>query len=232
MSEVDRQETSSIFGISTAKITVAEPGINHEIFSPKNFSCRQPTVISVGRMSKIKDFPFLIHCFRQVVDLNPKLEGLKLIIVGGNERERFEIGLPQLIGHLDLGSKVEMIDGTDQRGLAEQFRYARVFAGVSRHETFGLLPVEARACGVPFVVRANSSYLTTAIDRLGGYFTNNNSEQDMADKISHILNLPHSDWAEMSHQAVESTKRFQWPKMVDKCLYAYHQILRSQKFVP
>jgi len=229
LSEVDRQETSSIFGIMPSKITVAEPGIDHEIFYPGNFLNRLPVIISAGRMSAIKDFPFLIRCFRQVVNLVPHLEETKLIIVGGNEEERYEIGLPQIIKHFDLESKIEFIDGVDQIRLAEQFRRARIFAGVSKHETFGLLPVEARACGTPSVVRANSGYLTTAIDGFGGYFTNNDSEQDMANKISYILNLSNANWIKKSHQAVETAKKFQWPNMVKTCLDVYQRLLGSSK---
>jgi len=116
--------------------------------------------------------------------------------------------------------------------ICEHFCWAKVFAGVSRHETFGLLPVEARACGTPFVVRANSSYLTTATDGFGGYFANNDSEQDMANRISHILNLSHSGWAEMSRQAIESSKKFQWSETVKICIRAYQQLLESTKFAP
>jgi|GEM_PF-2838157 len=221
LSEVDRQEISSVFGVIVDKITVAEPGVNHEIFHPRNLSYRSPIVISAGRMSRIKDFPFLIRCFRRVVDLNPDLHGLRLIIIGGNDKERREIGLPQAVENLGLSSKVELVDGINQRGLAERFCTAKVFAGVSKHETFGLLPVEARACGAPFVVRANSSYLATATDGFGGYFADNDLEQDMAEKISHILNLSQADWKAMSHQAVESTGKFQWSETVKTCIRVY-----------
>ncbi len=227
LSEIDRREISAIFGVPPTKITVAEPGVNHEIFYPRNLSCRQSIVVSAGRMSRVKDFPFLVRCFRQVVSLNPELEGLRLVIVGGNEKERAEVGLPQIIESLDLESMIEFVNGMDQRSLAEHFCHAKVFAGASKHETFGLLPVEARACGTPFVVRANSSYLTTATDGFGGYFADNNSERDMAIKISHILNLSQSDWAEMSRQAFESAKRFQWTRTVAIGLNVYQPLLES-----
>lgn len=224
LSEIDRHEISSVFGIIVDKITVAEPGVNHEIFHPRNLLHRLPIVISAGRMSKIKDFPFLVRSFRQVVDLNPDLTGLRLAIIGGNDEERYGVGLPQTIESLGLGSRVELIDGANQRGLAEKFCSARVFAGVSKHETFGLLPVEARACGTPFVVRANSSYLTTAANGFGGYFADNDSEQDMASKISHILNLSQTDWTSMSRQAIESSEKFQWSETVKTCIRVYQRL--------
>lgn len=115
-------------------------------------------------------------------------------------------------------------------GLSEKFCGAKVFAGVSKHETFGLLPVEARACGTPFVVRANSSYLATAIDGFGGYFSDNGSEQDMAGKISHILNMSEPEWTEMSNQAVESTRKFQWSETISMCIRVYQGLLESTNF--
>lgn len=219
LSEVDKGETASVFNVPLTKITVAEPGIDSSIFYPRHLD-RLPIVISAGRMSRIKDFPFLIRSFAKTLELN-KDPRLMLIIIGGNDTERNSIGITKMAKDLGIEKRVMFFDGMSQRKMAELFSVAKVFAGVSRHETFGMVPVEARACGTPFVVRSNSSYLETAKNGEGGYFTLNESEYDMALKINKILLLPEIEWKEVSEKAVESTKKYQWPRMAKKCLQIY-----------
>jgi len=87
---------------------------------------------------------------------------------------------------------------------------------------------------ISFILRklSQAKRIGLAIDGFGGYFANNDSEQDMANKISHILNLSHSGWAEMSRQAIESSKKFQWSETVKICTRVYQQLLESTKFAP
>ena len=124
------------------------------------------------------------------------------------------------------------VDGVNQIDLASYFRSARVFVACSRHETFGLLPVEARACGTPFVARANSGYLTTAQDGYGGYFCNSDSETDLADHIQLILELPEVKWQDLSKQAIESVVPYNWLETAHRSLAVYEKTIRKQKIRP
>lgn len=126
---------------------------------------------------------------------------------------RDKLGLSEMVRKLDIQNFVSFVDSVPrQEVLAKYFQIGRVFVGTSRHETFGRLPIEARACGTPFVVRANSSYLATAKNGEGGYFSANNSEEEMARKITEILRLPFQEWQKLSRLAYESTKKFSWRK--------------------
>ena len=89
--------------------------------------------------------------------------------------------------------------------------------------------MEARSCGTPFVVRSNSSYLATARDGEGGYFTDNNSEEEMAQKIGEILRLPFSEWQKLSRFAVKSTDNFSWRKSAEDYLNLYMFLLRKKE---
>ncbi len=178
-------------------------------------------------MSKVKDFPFLIKAFRLALDTLPASVLPKLVIIGGNAAERDELGLPQLAESLELRQHIDFRDGMGQAELARFFLQARLFAGCSQHETFGLLPVEARACGTPWVVRTNSSYITTATEGHGGFFVDNHDEQDMASKIATILTLPEDRWERMSAAAAESTKHYTWTSSAQGCLAVYRDARRS-----
>ncbi len=225
-SEVDKQETSDVFSVSLNKITTASPGVDKSIFRVHDdSSTREPSIISAGRMSKSKDFPFLLRTFRYVVDMLGEESTVKLCIIGGHRTERDAIGLPTIATELGITSRLTFLDGMSHSELAKHFRKAKVFAGVSIHETFGLLPVEARACGTPFVVRANSSYLATAENGYGGFFTDNNDEIAMADRIVQILNLSENEWQQMSKKATESALQYDWSTMAQVCSRVYRQLV-------
>ena len=225
LSTSDKTEVASIFNIPMEKIDVVEPGIDTDVFYP-TFGRRNRTIISAGRMSKIKDFPFLLRSFSIL-----KKRGLNgnLVVIGGNTTERENLGLLDLASALDLTNYLTWIDGVSQIDLANYFRSARVFVACSLHETFGLLPVEARACGTPFVARANSGYLATARDGYGGYFCKSDSEIDLADHIQQVLDLSEIEWQTLSLQAIKSIVPYNWLETARRSLAVYKKTINKQK---
>ena len=229
LSEVDRREICEIFGVDMSKVSVSLPGVDHRVFTPGRSRGREHLVLSAGRMSKIKDFSFLLRAFQLVIE-RECATAPRLVIIGGNQAEREELNLPAQIKLLGLEQHVSFLDGMGQALLAQYLQRAKVFAGSSRHETFGLLPLEARACGTPSVVRKNSSYASLAPNGYGGYIVDNDSEKDMADKIARILSLDDVRWEKVSHEAVESTRRYSWAAMAQSCADVYRdEVEKSQK---
>lgn len=224
----DKKEIKNVFDIKNNKISVVSPGVDHSIFKPPTFETeRSPIVVTAGRMTKIKDYPFLLRAFKKVAEDNRKMKSLSLLIIGGNKSERDILGLEEMVKTLNLNDLVHFKDGVSNQLLASYFRMSRVVVGSSKHETFGRIPVEARACGTPFVVRDNSSYRDTANDGEGGYFTDNNDEEDMASKITKILQLPFKEWQTLSLSAIESTKKFSWTKSAIDHLNLYRILLKN-----
>jgi glycosyltransferase involved in cell wall biosynthesis len=116
--------------------------------SPKfNLHQRYPQfkfiALMVSRLTKEKDFPFALSVFSQVVKEYPKAG---LIIVGdGPERHKIE----QRAKQLDLYNHV-ILEGW-QGDLVSYYKTANLFLHTSRYEGFGMVLVEAAACGLPIV---------------------------------------------------------------------------------
>lgn len=227
---VEKMEIEKIFNIESGKISIISAGIDKNIFNPSEYSCeRPPIVVSAARMTKIKDIPFLLNVLKKVAENNQDIKSLLFIIIGGNREERNKLGLEDMVKTFNLEKFVSFVDGVPQEILSKYFKISRVFVGTSSHETFGLLPVEARSCGTPFVVRANSSYLTTAKNGEGGYFTDNQSEEEMAQVIGKILKLPFNEWQKLSKLAVKSTDNFSWKKSAKEYIDLYKFLIRREK---
>lgn len=227
-SGVDRNEIHRIFDIPLSKIAKITKGVDPLIFKPPSDNYpRENIIVSAGRMAEIKDHPFLLRVFQQVYDMYTQSKNLNLLLIGGNSTERDKLGLSKLAHKLDILERIKFIDGVPQKQLVPYLGSAKVFAGTSRHETFGMLPVEARACGTPFVVRANSSYLETAKDGFGGWLADNSDESDMAYKINHILTLSETEWEKMSSDAVKSIRSFSWSVCAKECYELYKSVLHN-----
>ncbi|HPT30078.1 MAG TPA: glycosyltransferase [bacterium] len=225
LSEIDAQEIAKIFRIAKKKISYIYPGIDRQIFYPNRSIVRDDLIISAGRLSPIKDYAFLLTTFRLLLDLCK--EGLKpkLLVVGGNNKEREELGLEQLADKLKIAKQLIFSDALSQIELAECFRQAKVFIGHSQHETFGLLPAEARACGLPTIVRNNSSY---KINIPAKFISPNHSEADMAIKIKEILCASPEKWFSLSRESIDSVAVYNWTKAAREHYSVYERVIKRK----
>ncbi len=148
------------YGIPCSGIADAEP---HEIAQVRRrFGSR--LIIAVGRLVYYKGFEYLIDAMQRV-------DG-KLLIVGDGPLRQ---ALQKRIDDANLQDKVQLLGEIQNDHLAPYYRAADVFAfpSVARSEAFGIVQLEAMACGlpvvntdldsgVPFVSRHNESGLTVA----------------------------------------------------------------------
>lgn len=101
------------------------------------------TVVSVGRLHKLKNFTFLIECFAEVVK---KINNARLVIIGaGNEKAK----LQKKIEELNLNSFVQIEEF--QENIFPFYHEATLFALSSQWEGFGNVLVEALSAGTPVV---------------------------------------------------------------------------------
>jgi rhamnosyl/mannosyltransferase len=146
------------YGIPSTGITEAEP---HQIARVRqHFGSR--LIVAVGRLVYYKGFEYLIDAMQRV-------DGRLLIVGDGPLREP----LQQRVAEKGLQGKIQFLGEIQNEHLAPYYRSADVFAfpSVARSEAFGIVQLEAMACGlpvvntdldsgVPFVSRHNETGLT------------------------------------------------------------------------
>lgn len=103
----------------------------------------KPVLLSIGRLAREKDVPFLVAAFARARRFVP---GMHLAIGGaGPDRERIE---DAIVEH-GLQDAVTMLGFVPDEQLAAVYASADAFASASRFETQGMTAVEANACGLP-----------------------------------------------------------------------------------
>jgi 1,2-diacylglycerol 3-alpha-glucosyltransferase len=100
-------------------------------------------VLSVGRLAREKDVPFLLHAFAEARRLEPRLH----MCIGGQGPELARI--QRRAGELGIGPALTYLGFVPDAELASVYAGADAFASASQFETQGMTAVEAMACGTP-----------------------------------------------------------------------------------
>lgn len=158
VSDFSRQSLAQAAGLSNVKVIFN--GVDTEIFFPEGR--REPRlgagwVLYAGGYKPHKRVELLLAAMAQCPDL-------KLALVGDPPAS-----VLQQVQRLGLGSRLLILGPLDDESLAAAYRAAEIFVYPSRHEGFGLPPLEAMACGTP-VICANLSSLPEVVGEAGILF--------------------------------------------------------------
>jgi mannosylfructose-phosphate synthase len=152
------------YDVPLHKIRVVPPGYDDTRFFPVSSSTRAaikqeldlsgPIVLALGRIAENKGYDLLLEAMPVVFKRVP--EAQLLLAVGSREPNHDEVELinqlRQKAEELGILSRVIFRDYIPDDVLADHYRAADVFALSSRYEPFGMVAVEAMACGTPTVV--------------------------------------------------------------------------------
>ncbi|GAA2174161.1 D-inositol-3-phosphate glycosyltransferase [Arthrobacter parietis] len=162
-------ELESLYGAAAEKVDIVAPGVDLDIFnaldrpasrSGLSFSAETFHVVFAGRIQKLKGPHLLVEAAADLLARRPDIPLQVSIIGSGSGPEALE--LRPLINRLGLQDVVRLYPPVLPEQLAHWFRAADVVAMPSYSESFGLVALEAQACGTP-VLAANVGGLPQAI---------------------------------------------------------------------
>lgn len=144
-------------------ITVIPPGMDENRFSPtrkeeraqlrEELGLRAHDVLALGRMAANKGYDLLLRAMPTVFELAP--EARLVAAIGGEESEQDDEGVGELralAAELGIEERIKWVQYVPDEDLADFYRAAAVFTLPSRYEPFGMVAIEAMACGTPTVV--------------------------------------------------------------------------------
>ncbi len=144
-------------------LTVVPPGMDEGRFSPvrqtekaelqEKFGLRPHDVLTLGRMAANKGYDLLIASLPTLFELVP--DARLIAAIGGEGSEQDDRGVAVLREQaeaLGVADKIVWVNYVADEELADYYRAAGVFSMSSRYEPFGMVAIEAMACGTPTVV--------------------------------------------------------------------------------
>ncbi len=177
-------------GFDKNKMKIFKRGIDGNVFSPKKSELQTikqkygiqkgETLLFTGRISKDKNLDFLLNIYRQMKESKPELN---LMIVGDGPY------LEPLKEKYGSDSKIKFTGKLNRNILPEIYSFADVFVFPSNTDTFGMVVLEAQACGLPAVVSNQGGPSEVIVNDKTGYALPTRNEGHWQDKINHYLSL-------------------------------------------
>ncbi|HUH06902.1 MAG TPA: glycosyltransferase [Egibacteraceae bacterium] len=182
------------------RVHVVEPGVDLKIFSPGDRQAARRSlgggriVLFVGRLQPLKSPDIAVRALAAVDRLLGEHEPpARLVICGGPSGDRAgessPAGLRALASSLGIADRVALLGARPQHELAALYRAADVVIMPSRSESFGLVALEAQACGTP-VVAAGVGGLRHVLAGGGGTLIAGHDPRDYAQALVEYLTDP------------------------------------------
>jgi D-inositol-3-phosphate glycosyltransferase len=215
---VEAGQISELYDADPDRIRIVAPGVDHAFFGPGDRPQARralglpqagPLLLFVGRIQPLKALPTAVRALEQVTLRHPDAH---LVVVGGpsgphGKEEQERTGA--LVDELGLAERVIFVPPRPHELLSTFYRAADVCIVPSRSESFGLVALEAAACGTP-VVASDVGGLRSLIDQGGtGYLIEEASAAAFARRITQILDEPLAA-ERMSTAAVLRARRYTW----------------------
>ena len=197
------------------RIEVIPPGVDHTVFTPGDaLRVRRqwrvvddPVLLVVGRIQPLKGFDLAIRTLAALD--HPRAH---LVVVGGPsglEGEAELARLRALVHELGLDERVRFEPPRAHDALAAYYRAADVVLVPSRTEAFGLVALEAAACGTPVVATAVGGLRSVVEHGASGYIVDDRDPVAFAAHVAQVLRDPEHA-AAMRDRAVIGAQRFTW----------------------
>ncbi|MDI3312824.1 MAG: D-inositol-3-phosphate glycosyltransferase [Mycobacterium sp.] len=228
--EEEAGQLVSLLSADPARIDVAHPGVDLEVFHPGDRRAARaalglPTdrqvVVFVGRIQPLKAPDLVLRAAA-------RLRRVHIVVAGGpsGSGRAAPDGLVRLADELGISARVTFLPPQSREDLATLFRAADLVAVPSYSESFGLVAVEAQACGTPVVAAAVGGLPVVVRDGVSGMLVSGHDVDRWADAIEELLRLccgPRG-WA-MSRSAAAHAAAFSWDNTVDALLVSYRRAI-------
>ncbi len=236
----EARELVDLYDADPSRVSVAEPGVDLATFTPGSRAEARARVgippdavllLFVGRIQPHKGPDVLVRAAAELVRRRPALrERLVVGILGGASGSgvRSPMGLDALARRRGIGANIRFVPPVDRATLAQWYRAADAVAVPSHSESFGLVAVEALACGTP-VVASNVGGLPTAVGD-GGLLVDGHDTADWATALGRVVLDPQAR-AGLSRRAAEHAAHFGWARTAEKLEAVYTAAIAGPKDV-
>jgi len=210
LSEYLREAYRANAGVRERASEVAYPGIDDDVFGAAARSDvggrSSDQVVCASVMAAHKGVETVVEA---VAELRAQGVGLRLVLAGPWPDDRYARRILRLIEERGLGSAVTVTGHLRRPDLHRLYRQSRLFALMSRTESFGIPAAEAQAYGTPVV--SSDTGAIREVCGAGGLYPPVGDVRATAETIGSLLSDDRL-WRRTSEAARENARRFQWSR--------------------
>jgi D-inositol-3-phosphate glycosyltransferase len=244
---VEAEQLVDLYDAPPDRIEIVAPGVDHAFFSPGDYRqarralglpTDKPIILFVGRIQPLKALGVAVEALAEIIHGptgtwqyrrrggSAPLSDAILVAVGGPSGPQGEAEVARiraLATTLGLAGRLRLVPPQGHEMLSTYYRAADVVIVPSRSESFGLVALEASACGVPVVASAVGG-LTTLVDHGStGYLVDGRDPAVFADYTARILGDRHLAGS-MSEASVARARGYTWSRAAVRLRRRYAEL--------
>ncbi|GAA2012732.1 D-inositol-3-phosphate glycosyltransferase [Catenulispora yoronensis] len=217
----EASELVRLYGADPLRVSTVNPGVDLERFRPGGKLAARKMVglpqdaavlLFVGRIQPLKAPDVLLRAAAELIGRDPaRREKLVVAVVGGPSGSGLAepTHLHRLARRLGIADVVRFVKPVDQTRLADWYRAADIAVVPSYSESFGLVAIEAQACGTPVVAARVGGLATAVAGGQSGTLVAGHDPADYATAVAELLDSPRM-LGEYGAFAVRHAARFGW----------------------
>lgn len=231
-SDTGKEYLASLYDAPENKIITIPPGVDTKVFRPIPVSIAKKhihadthhkIILAVGRIDPVKGFDVLLVSLKMLLRKHPDYsDRLCLWIVGGdvgqnqNEWSRELKKLDSLRKTLHLSATVKFVTTQSQEELPYYYSAADVLVMPSHYESFGMVALEAIACGTQ-VIATDVTGISPILKELPqGHIVSANNPLALSEQIKHVIEgAPHPQ------VPAEAIRMFDWNEIASRVSGVY-----------
>ncbi len=236
----EKDQMIQLYGADPAKIAVVPCGVDLSLFRPipvdearerLDICDKKHMVLFVGRIERLKGIDSLLKAMAIVVQDFPNWkEEICVCVVGGDADEDSETldkemaRLQDLRAELGIADLVTFLGARAQETLPDHYSAADVVVMPSYYESFGMVALEAMACGTPVIASQVGGLSFTVQDGVTGFLVPGQDPPALAEKITLLL----KDKAlrnKLGGQGIEWAQQHSWATIADQIVSLYAELV-------
>ena len=205
-------------GLKLKEEAVVPVGVDTNFFYPISSNEKilpYPFILTVGALKPRKGYHISIPAFKIIAEEFPDL---KYVIIGYQDMASYFNKLKNLVSDLGLKDRVVFLEKINDDDLLKYYNYAELFVMIPTTEQnavegFGMVYLEAGACGTPVIGAYNTGAEAAIVDNITGFLVKHDPD-DIANAMRNILS--DKDRAkEMGEAGIKRAKEYDWNRVAE-----------------
>lgn len=245
-SPLDKAQMAWLYGADLEKITVIPPGVDLTRFRHQSqlearerlgLDLERRMILFVGRIEPLKGIDTLLEAIALLdhdEDCDLGCECLSVVIIGGDasvppEEMTAEMRrLHELRDALGISKLVAFLGKQGQDTLPDYYCAADVLVMPSHYESFGMVALEAMACGTPVVASRVGGLTYTVQDGVTGLLVTERDPQALAHALQRILKQDKLRW-QLQSNSIRAAQAFGWPIIADRIVELFDAVIHERQ---